>query len=124
MLIRDLRAEREHLAVEILPLDRMAYERAQRIALERLRDVVVRAVLHRLHDRFDFVDRRRHDDVDLGVVLLDDLEQLEPADAGQADVDEHQVDGLGLQQRERLLGAGCRQRAVVRPEDRGERSAG
>ena len=41
-------------------------------------------------------ERRDDDDFDVRVVLLDDLEDLEAADAGQADVEHHQVDVLLL----------------------------
>ena len=67
-------------------------ERPQLVVVEVLGDVVIGAVLHRLHGGFDLVDRRDHDDFDQAVVFLDDPQDFEAADAGQADVEQHQVD--------------------------------
>ena len=93
-LLGDLRAERHHLAVQVLPLAGVAHERAQLVVVEVLRDVVIGAVLHRLHGGLDFVDGRDHDALDQAVVLLDDAKDVEAADAGQADVLQHHVDFL------------------------------
>ena len=120
-LLGHLRAERHHLAIEILPLARIAHERAQLVVVEILRDVVIGAVLHGLHGGLDLVDGRDHDALDEAVVLLDDAQDVEAADAWQADVEEHHVDFLLPQQRQRRLAARDRQDAVVAPEDRGDR---
>ena len=88
-LVGDLRRQRQHLPVEILPLARVAHQRAQLVVVEILGDVVIGAVLHRLHGGLDLVDRRDHDDFDQAVVLLDDAQDFEAADAGQADVEQH-----------------------------------
>ena len=98
-LVGDLRRQRQHLAVQILPLARVAHERAQLVVVEVLGDVVIGAVLHRLHGGLDLVDRRDHDDLDQAVVLLDDAEDLEAADAGQPDVEQHQVDVFAVEDR-------------------------
>ena len=50
-LLGDLRAQRDDLPVEILPLAGVAHERAQLVVVEVLGDVVVGAVLHRLRPR-------------------------------------------------------------------------
>ena len=55
-----------HLAVQILPLAGVAHQRAQLVGVEVLGDVVVGAVLHRLHRGLDLVDRRDHDALDRG----------------------------------------------------------
>ncbi len=120
-LLGHLRAERHDLTIEILPLAGVAHERAQLVVVEVLGDVVIRAVLHRLHGGLDLVDRRDHDALDQAVVLLDDAQDVEAADAGQADVLQHDVDLLLAQERQRGFAARNRQDAVVPPEDRGDR---
>ena len=122
-LLRDLRAERDDLPVQVLPLARVADQRSQLVVVEVLRDVVVGAVLHRLHGRLDLVDRRDHDALDEAVVLLDDPQHVEAADPRQPDVEEDQVDVLLFQQRQRGLAARDRQDAVVALEDRADRVA-
>ena len=57
------------------------------------------------------------------VVFLDDAQHVEAADAGQADVEQDQVDVLALEERQRRLAARHRQDAVVALEDRGQRIA-
>ena len=116
-LIGDLRRQRQHLAIQILPLARVPHERAQLVVIEVLRDVVVGAVLHRLHGGLDLVDRRDHDDFDEAVVLLDDPQDLEAADARQPDVEQHQVDVFAVQDRQRRLAARDPQHAVLALED-------
>ena len=119
-LLGDLRAERDDLAVQILPLAGVAHQRAQLVVVEVLGDVVVGAVLHRLHGGLDLVDRRDHDALDEAVVLLDDAQHVEAADAGQADVEQDQVDVLVLQQRAAPPRRSTRvSDAVVALEDRG-----
>jgi hypothetical protein len=81
-LVGDLRGEREDLPVQILALARVPHQRPQLVVVEVLGDVVIRAMLHRLHGGLDLVDRRDHHDFDEAVVLLDDAEDLEAADAG------------------------------------------
>ena len=120
-LLGDLRAQRDDLAVQILPLAGVAHQRPQLVVVEVLGDVVVGAVLHRLHGRLDLVDGRDHDALDEAVVLLDDAQDVEAADAGQPDVEQDQVDVLVFEQRQRRLAARHRQDAVVALEDGGDR---
>ena len=120
-LLGHLRAERHHLTIEILPLAGIAHERAQLVVVEVLGDVVIGAVLHRLHGGLDLVDGRDHDALDQAVVLLDDAQDVEAADAWQADVLQHHVDFLLAQERQRGFAARNRQDPVVAPEDRGDR---
>ena len=63
-LVGDLRRERQHLPVQILPLARVAHERPKLVVVEVLGDVVIGAVLHGLDGGLDFVDGRDHDDLD------------------------------------------------------------
>jgi len=45
--------------------------------------------LGRLHGRLDRAVARHHDDLDLGVLALDELEHLEAVHAGQPDIEQH-----------------------------------
>jgi hypothetical protein len=119
-LLRNLRAQGDHLPVEVLALAGIADERSQLVVVEVLGDVVVGAVLHRLDRGLDLVDRRDHDALDEVVVLLDDAEDVEAADPGQPDVEEDQVDVFVLEQAERGLAARHRDHLVVTLQDRGD----
>ena len=116
-LVGDLRAQRHHLAIQILPLARVVHQRANRLVVEVLRGVVVRAELHRLDGGFDVGDRRNHDHFDEAVVLSDDAEHVEAVDAGKAHVEEHQIDVLAIQDGERGFARRRAQHAIVPPED-------
>ena len=63
----------------------------QRVVVELLGDVVVGAQLHRLDGRLDVGDGRDHDDLDLVALLADLPQHLEPADARQPHVEQHEV---------------------------------
>ena len=120
-LVGDLRRQRHHLTIQVLALAGVADDRAQLVVVEVLGDVVIRAVLHRLHGGFDLVDRRDHDHFDQAVVFLDDAEDFEAADAGQPNVEEHQIDVVFVQDRERRFAAGDPQDPELALEDRGQR---
>ncbi len=122
-LLGHLGAQRHDLTVEVLALAGVAHERAQLVVVEVLRDVVIRPVLHRLHGGLDLVDGRDHDALDQAVVLLDDAQDVEAADAGQADILQHDVDFLLAEHGERGLAARHRQDPVVAPEDGRDRLA-
>ena len=122
-LVGDLRRQRQHLTVEILTLGRVAHERPQLVVVEFLGDVVIRAVLHRLHGGLDLLNRGDHDHFDQAVVLLDDAEHLEAADARQAHVEQQQVDVLLVQHGQRGFAARDAQHAVLALENRGQRVA-
>ena len=102
-LLGDLGAQPHDVAVEILPLAGVGDERAHALEVEVLRDVVIGAVAHRLDRRVELLDHRDDDHLDVGIVLLGDLQHLEAADAGQADVEQHQVDVLLLHHLQRRL---------------------
>ena len=57
------------------------------------------------------------------VVLLDDAQDVEAADARQTDVEQDEIDVLLLQQRQRRLAARHRQHAIIPLEDGGDRVA-
>ena len=110
-----------HLAVQVLPLAGVAHQRPQLVVVEVLGDVVIGAVLHRLHGGLDLVDRRDHDDLDQAVVLLDDPQDLEAADAGQPDVEQHQVDVLLFSIGSAASPLATRSTRYSRLQDRGQR---
>ena len=122
-LLGDLGAQPQDVPVEVLPLAGVGHERPHALEVEVLRDVVIRAVAHRLDRRVELLQRRDDDDFDVGVVLLDDLEDFEAADARQADVEQHQVDVLLLHHLEGRFAGGGAQHAVVALEHRRQRLA-
>ena len=122
-LVGDLRRERQHLPVQVLPLARVADERAQLVVVEVLGDVVIGAVLHRLHGRLDLADGRDHDDFDERVVLPDDAQDLEAADPRQAHVEQNQIDVFAIQDREGGFATGHAEHVVVTLQDRRQRVA-
>ena len=78
-------------------------------------------MLHGLHGGLDLGDRRDHDDLDQAVVLLDDPQDLEAADAGQPDVEQDQVDVFAIEDGQRRFAARDPQHAVFPLQDRGQR---
>ena len=86
-------------------------------------DVVIRAVAHRLDRGVELLGLRDDDDLDVRIVLLGDLQDLEAADAGQVDVEEHQVHVFLLHHLQRGFARGGAQHAVVAAQDGGQRLA-
>ncbi len=82
---------------------------------------MVGAVLHRLHGGFNLVDRRDHDDFDEAVVFLDDAQDFEAADAGESDIEQHQIDVVLGEQGEGGLAARHSQDPVFALQDGGQR---
>ena len=120
-LLGDLRAERDHLPVQILPLAGVADQRSELVVVEVLGDVVIGAVLHRLHSGLDLVDRRDHDALDEAVVLLDDPEHVEAADARQPHVQQDAGRRPRLSTGQRRLTARHAHHLVVPLQDGGQR---
>ena len=114
-------AERQHLPIQVLPLAGVPHERSQLVVVEILGDVVIGAVLHGLHGGLNFTNRRDHDDLDQAEVLLDDPQHFEAADAGQADVEHHQIDVLAVEDRQRRLAARHAEHPVITLQDCGQR---
>jgi hypothetical protein len=110
-------------AAQVLALRGVAHERPQRVVLEIFGDVVVRAELHRLNGGLDLADRGDHHDLEHGVLLFGDAQEVEPTHAGQADVEEHEIDVALAQDVEAGLGRRDRLHGVVALEDRFERIA-
>ena len=82
---------------------------------------MIRAVLHGLHGGLDLVDRRDHDHFDQAVVLFDDPQHFEAADARQADIEQHQVDVFAVQDRQGGFAARHAKHAVITLQDRRQR---
>ena len=120
-LLRDLGVQGNELAAQVLAFEGVPDERPQPVVVELLGDVVVGALLHRSHRHFHFVQRRDHDRLDEAVVLSDDGEQLQTADAGQPNVQENQVHVLPLEDGEPLLAGRRRQDTIMALQDRRQR---
>ena len=123
VLLGDLGAEAHDMAAQVLPLARVGDERTHAFDVEVLGEVVVRAVAHRLDGGVEILVGGDDDDLDVRVVLLDDLQDLEAADARQADIEHHQVDVLFFHDLQRGLAGGGFQNAEVAPEKRQQRFA-
>ena len=116
VLLGDLFAQPHDVAVEILALAGVGDQRAHALEVEVLRDVVIGAVPHRLDRGVELLRARDDDHLDVRIVLRGDLQDLEAADAGQVDVEQHQVDVLLLHHLQRGLARGGAQHAVVAPQ--------
>ena len=82
-----------HLALEARGLQRPRRHQDQPVGLERLFDEVIGAALDRSHRGLDVAVAGDHHDGDVGVILLDLLEQLQAVELGalQPDVEKHQM---------------------------------
>src|SRR5690606_38217187 len=77
-------------------------ERDEVRVAERLLEVVERALVHGLHGGLERCLGGHEDDRDLGVALADRGQDVEPGDAGHADVREDDVRGVAVDLLERL----------------------
>ena len=93
----ELLLEQEVLADEIAALDRALEHLQQRIGLDGLLDEAVRARLHRLDGLDDAAVAGDHDDLGVGVDLLEFPEQLEAVRVGQHHVGHDDVGLPGLE---------------------------
>ena len=73
--------------------------------LERLGDVVKRAVLHRLDRAVDRRERGDDDDRQVRIGDADRAQRVDAADPGQHDVEDDEVDLLAVEKRQRFLAA-------------------
>ena len=112
-LFGELGAEAQEAAVLVLTFAGAGHQRADGVVARVLRHVVEGAVAHRLDGDGQLLDRRGDDDGDVRVVLLDDLQDVDGADAGQRDVEEHDVHALALGHVDGALAGGGAQHAVV-----------
>ena len=98
-------------------MKRVADQRPQPVVVELFCDVVVGAVFHRLNRNLHLVERRHHDDLDLAVVVVNDLQHLKAAHTGHPDVKEHQIDVRLGERTQTCLAGGSGQDLVVSFED-------
>jgi len=78
----------------------------QLVLVERLRDVVVGPLPHHVHGVLDGAEARQDDDLGGRVPLLDVAEQLQPVHLRHAQVGDHKVEGLGVEEPGRGLAVG------------------
>ena len=123
MRLGDLFAQTHDVAAKILTLAGVGHVHAQRLEVDVLRGVVVRAKAHRLDRDLELLDLRDDDDLDVRIVLLRDLEDLEAADAGQVRVEDHEVDVFLLHHLESALAGGGAKDAKIAAQESGERLA-
>ena len=81
ILFGDLGAEAHDVAAQVLPFARVRDERPDAFGVEVFGNVVIGAMAHRLDGDVELLERRNDDDFDVGVVFLDDLEDVESADS-------------------------------------------
>ena len=91
---RVLAAQLEVLALELGVLERVARQQEHAVAVERLLEEVVRALLGRLDRRLDRAVARDHDDGQVGAALDDVAQDLHAVAAGHLDVEEDEADVL------------------------------
>ena len=82
---------------------------------------MVGAVLHRLDRSLDLRNRRDHQHFDEAVVLLDDAEHFEPADAREPDIQQHQIHVFPIEERERGFAGRCSEDSVFTLQNRRQR---
>ena len=116
VLLGELGVEAQDAAAQVLPLAGAGHQRADGVGLEVLRHVVEGAVAHRLDGDGQLLDSDDDHDLDVRVVLLDDVQDVEAADAGQVHVEEHHVDVLALEHVDGRFAGGGAQHAVVAPQ--------
>jgi hypothetical protein len=73
------------------------------LGAERLVDVVERPQLHRLHRRVDGAEGGHHDELRVGLQRRRHGEHVHPVDAGEVQVQQHQVEELAPQPLQRRL---------------------
>ncbi len=94
------------LADEPALLERPLDDDLHLLEVERLRDVVARALADRGDRRVGVDDPGDHDHVEVGLALLDPAQQVEPGRSGHVDVGEHEVERAGREEVERLVRPG------------------
>ena len=98
----DLALEVEILLQQPPPLQRALHHQFQLVRLERLGDIIEGAELHGLHRGVDLRQPGDHDDVHIGMRLLDPAQHFEAVDIGHHDVEDHHVVRIFLDFAQRL----------------------
>ena len=110
--LRELLAQAPVLLGQPARLGALAQREEHFLVLERLRDVVERALAHRLDGALDRGVRRHDHDDGVGIAAQDLAQHLEARAVGQHQVEQDDVVGLGLEERDGL-GGGRRGRDLV-----------
>ena len=107
--------ELTHLALEPRILQGAFGNEQQPVGLERLFDEIVGATLDRRHCGLDIAVARDHYHRQLGMVLLERVEQLQAVEAAalQPNVEENEIGPARNHRAERLVGIGGRARTVA-----------
>jgi hypothetical protein len=108
----ELRTKLCVLVAQLAMLERAAQGGDQLVRAGRLEQIVVRAHLHALHGDAHVLFGGDDDDRDLGVRGGNPLQQLAAADVGHDQVEQHQRDRLGVEERLDVAGIGTHQHFV------------
>jgi len=95
------------LQLEAMGFERLGHHQLELVQLEGLEQIVVGARFQRLHRGTGVGQGGDHDHQQLRLQLTDARQHLQPAFAGQLDVEQNQVDQPLLEPRQRLLPARC-----------------
>ena len=106
-------AQRHVLGDQLAPLDRVLQDDQHLVVLERLGDVVERALLHRRDRAFHRRVGGDHQDRQFLVVLLQLVEDLQPVDAGHHHVDDDGIERQRLGEVEAFLAGRGQAHAVA-----------
>lgn len=82
-----------------------------------LKDAGIGPEAHRRESILEFGISRKHNDMDHGIFLTNDPEEIDPCHLGHHDVGDHDVEALLLKQFERILPALCRFNLVTEPTE-------
>ena len=117
------RAQLAHLAAQPRGLERLLDHGRERLEVERLVHEVVRAELHRLDGGVDAGVGREQDDEDVGIELLELLEDGQAVEVGQPVVENREVDARGGLLDGRLAVLGLEHVVAGRAQTLGDRPA-
>ena len=107
VLLRQLRFQPLVFLRQPALLERLVHGENYFFVLERLGDVVEGTMLHGLDGPVDRGVGGDHDDWQIRIGDADGPERVDAADAGQHDVQDHQIDSVvGVEHRERFFAAG------------------
>src|SRR5207247_789372 len=112
---REPRAEPRDLLGEPTGGQRALAEQQHLVEVERLVEIVIGAALHGLDGGGHGAVGGHDHDVHVGTDLADTLERGEPVESRHADVEEHEVEGLCLEDPHRLLAVLHRRHVVADP---------
>ena len=106
-------AQPAHLAAQAGGLQGALGDHGDLVDVEGLGEEVEGADLHRVDRPTDGRERRQQNDRDVGVVVLEPLQHLQPVDVRQAVVEEDQVEGVSGEGLDRFLTGGHADRPMA-----------